>query len=773
MRHADDHSPHTYPVDEPADVRIGHHKDHAAGVPAVAVALKRGVEQMGPARTARTFFHLNQRNGFDCPGCAWPETPGHRKHAEFCENGAKAVAEEATTRRVTPEFFAEHSVTDLGGHSGYWLSQQGRLTHPMYLAPGEEHYRPVGWDEANTIIAAELAQMTSPDEAVFYTSGRTSNEAAFIYQLFARSLGTNNMPDCSNMCHESSGTALGNAIGIGKGSVTVPDLEIADLIIVAGQNPGTNHPRMLATLEKAKHNGARIVAINPLPEAGLMRFKDPQQVGGIIGRGTALTDDFLQIRLGGDMALFRGVARLMLDAERENPGTVFDREFLDAHCGGVDDYLALLDDLDFDDVLQATGLSRTQIEQLAASMISSKRTVLCWAMGWTQHRHSVATIGEGTNVLLLRGMVGKPGAGLCPVRGHSNVQGDRTMGIFEKMPESFLCALDKEFGIVSPREHGYDTVHAIGAMNRGQVRVFIGMGGNFVSAAPDTELTAAALRTCALTVHISTKLNESHTVTGRAALILPTLGRTDRDTTGGKKQLVSVEDSMSVVHLSRGSLPPASPELHSEVAIVADLAVKVFGAGHPVDWAAMRDDYDLIRDRISRVIPGFEDFNTRVRRSDGFVLPHPPRDSRTFATTTGLANFTVEPLDWVHIPDGRLILQTLRSHDQYNTTVYGHDDRYRGIKGNRRVLMINAADITGLGMRDGDHVDIISEFDGPDGPEERRVADFQLVAYDTPRGNVAAYYPETNPLVPLGSVARGSNTPVSKAVVVRLEPAGS
>ena len=771
MRHSDDQNPHTRQVDEPTAVRIGHVKDHAAGVPAVAVALKRGVEQMGVARTVRTFFKLNQRNGFDCPGCAWPETPGHRKHAEFCENGAKAVAEEATTRRVTPEFFAEHSVSDLAGRSGYWLSQQGRLTHPMYLAPGDTHYRPVGWDEANALIAAELSQMTSPDEAVFYTSGRTSNEAAFVYQLFARSLGTNNMPDCSNMCHESSGTALGNAIGIGKGSVTVPDLEIADLIIVAGQNPGTNHPRMLATLEKAKRGGARIVAINPLPEAGLMRFKDPQQVGGVIGKGTSLTDDFLQIRLGGDMALFRGIARLMLDAERAAPGTVFDRQFLDEHCGGVDDYLALLDDLDFDDVLSATGLTFAQIEDLAGALMASKRTVLCWAMGWTQHRHSVATIGEGTNVLLLRGMIGKPGAGLCPVRGHSNVQGDRTMGIFEKMPESFLGALDKEFGINSPREHGYDTVQAIRAMGRGQVRVFFAMGGNFVSAAPDTELTADALRRCALTVHISTKLNESHTVTGRAALILPTLGRTDRDMTGGTKQLVSVEDSMSVVHLSRGSLPPASPELHSEVAIVADLAVAVFGDDHPVDWAQMRDDYDVIRERISRVIPGFEDFNTRVRRSDGFVLPHPPRDNRTFATTTGLANFTVEPLDWVRIPEGRLILQTLRSHDQYNTTIYGHDDRYRGIKGNRRGGMVNQDDIAAFGLRTGQHVDIISEFTGPDGPEERRVDDFEIVAYDTPRGNVAAYYPETNPLVPLGSVAKKSNTPVSKAVVVRLVPA--
>ena len=765
MSHPDGHR-----VTEPDTVEVGHVKGYAAGVPAVTVALARGLEQMGAIRTVRTLTKLNQRNGFDCPGCAWPETPGHRKHAEFCENGAKAVAEEATRRTVTPEFFAEHSVEDLRTRSGYWLSQQGRLTHPMYLAPGDTYYRPVSWDQANRLIADEMAAMASPDEAVFYTSGRTSNEAAFVYQLLARSIGTNNMPDCSNMCHESSGSALGASIGIGKGSVTVPDLESADLIIIAGQNPGTNHPRMLATLEKAKHNGARIVAINPLPEAGLMRFKDPQKPSGVVGAGTTLADDFLQIRLGGDMALFRGVARLLLDAERAHPGTVFDHDFLDASCAGVDDYLALLDELNVDDVLAATGLGMAQITALAEAVATSDRIVLCWAMGWTQHRHGVATIAEGTNVLLLRGMIGKPGAGVCPVRGHSNVQGDRTMGIFEKMPEPFLAALDTEFGITSPRNHGYDTVAAIRAMSRGQVRVFIAMGGNFVSAAPDTALTETALRACRLTVQVSTKLNESHLATGHAALILPTLGRTDKDVINGVPQQVSVEDSMSVVHLSRGSLPPASAELRSEVSIVCDLATAVLGADHPVPWQRMKSDYNAIRDHISRVIPGFEDFNIRVRKADGFVLPHPPRDSRTFRTPTGRANFGIHPLEWVRIPAGRLILQTMRSHDQYNTTIYGHDDRYRGIKGNRRVIMINPDDIAAFGLRHGQFVDIISEFDGPDGPEERRVDGFEVIGYDTPRGNAAAYYPETNPLVPLGSVARESNTPVSKAVVVRLVP---
>ncbi|MEP9391638.1 FdhF/YdeP family oxidoreductase [Gordonia sp. VNK1] len=759
----------TTPVDEPADVHVGHIKTYAAGVPAVAVALRRGIEQMGTVRTARTLAKLNQRNGFDCPGCAWPETPGHRKHAEFCENGAKAVAEEATRRVVTPEFFAAHPLDDLRTRSGYWLSQQGRLTHPMYLAPGDTHYRPVSWDEANHIIADELRAMDHPDQAVFYTSGRTSNEAAFVYQLFARSLGTNNMPDCSNMCHESSGTALTEAIGIGKGSVSVPDLETADLIIVAGQNPGTNHPRMLSTLEKAKRGGAHIVAINPLPEAGLMRFKDPQRPSGVVGDGVRLADDFLQIRIGGDMALFRGICRMLLDDENESPGTVFDHDFLRDRCAGVQSYLDLLGAVDIDEILAATGLDHATIRDLATRVARSQRVVLCWAMGLTQQRHGVATIAEGVNMLLLRGMIGKPGAGVCPVRGHSNVQGDRTMGIYEKMPETFLAALDAEFGIASPRAHGHDTVAAIDAMVRGEVRVFMAMGGNFVAAAPDTRVTEQALGRCRLTVQVSTKLNESHLATGTAALILPSLGRTDKDIVDGVAQQVSVEDSMSVVHLSRGSLTPSSPLLHSEVGIVCDLATATFGTDHPVDWTAMARDYDVIRDHISRVIPGFTDFNTRVRAKDGFVLPHPPRDSREFATGTGRANLAAHPLRWVPVPEGRLILQTLRSHDQYNTTVYGHDDRYRGIKGNRRVIMVHPDDIAAHGLTAGDHVDIVSEFAGPDGPEERRVTDFEVVAYDTPRGNAAGYYPETNPLVPLHLVAEESNTPVSKAVVIRLE----
>jgi molybdopterin-dependent oxidoreductase alpha subunit len=744
----------------------------AAGVKAVMVSLHRGLEQMGPVRTAATLSRLNQRHGFDCPGCAWPEEPGGRKLAEFCENGAKAVAEEATKRRVTPEFFARHSVDELAEQPEYWLSQQGRLTHPMVLAPGDTHYRPVEWDDAYRLIADELRSLDNPDEALFYTSGRTSNEAAFLYQLLVRSFGTNNLPDCSNMCHESSGTALTESIGVAKGSVTVEDIVHADCILIAGQNPGTNHPRMLSVLEKAKAGGAKIIAVNPLPEAGLMRFKDPQKVNGVVGHGVPIADEFVQIRLGGDMALFAGLGRLLLEAEDRNPGSVLDRAFIADHCAGFDEYEKQARAVDLDTVLEATGMDREQLERVAQMLITSQRTVFCWAMGLTQHRHAVATIGEATNLLLMRGMIGKPGAGVCPVRGHSNVQGDRTMGIWEQMPEEFLAALDTRFGITSPRTHGHDVVNAIRAMRDGHGRVFIGMGGNFVSATPDTDVTEAALRSCALTVQISTKLNRSHVVHGRTALILPTLGRTDRDVQAGGKQLVSVEDSMSMVHLSRGSLTPPSEHVRSEVAIVCQLARTLLGPEHPVPWEQFADSYDSIRDAIADVVPGCADYNTRVRQPDGFQLPHPPRDAREFPTTTGKANFAVYPLEWVPVPPGRLVLQTLRSHDQYNTTIYGLDDRYRGVKGGRRVVFVNPADVASMGLADGARVDLISEFtDAAGNVEERHAKDFLVVPYPTPVGNAASYYPETNPLVPLDHTADKSNTPVSKAIVIRLEAA--
>jgi molybdopterin-dependent oxidoreductase alpha subunit len=716
-------------------------------------------QQMGVRRTALTLLRVNQKDGFDCPGCAWPEGE-HRHTAEFCENGAKAVAEEATLRRVTPEFFRAHPVSDLAGRSGYWLGQQGRLTHPMYLPEGADHYEPIGWDRAFDIVAEELTALDSPDEAVFYTSGRTSNEAAFLYQLFARELGTNNLPDCSNMCHESSGSALTETIGVGKGSVLLEDLYKADLIIVAGQNPGTNHPRMLSALEKAKAGGARVISVNPLPEAGLERFKNPQTPQGMV-KGATLTDLFLQIRLGGDQALFRLLNKLILETE----GAV-DEEFVAAHTHGFEEFAEAARAADWEETLTATGLTREDIEKALRMVLDSKRTIVCWAMGLTQHKHSVPTIREIVNFLLLRGNIGRPGAGVCPVRGHSNVQGDRTMGIFERPAPAFLEALEKEFGFAPPRAHGYDVVRAIRALRDGEAKVFFAMGGNFVSASPDTGVTEAAMRRARLTVHVSTKLNRSHAVTGARALILPTLGRTERDVQAGGEQFVTVEDSMGMVHASRGRLKPAGPDLLSEPAIVCRLARRVLGTGSKVPWEEFERDYATIRDRISRVVPGFQDFNARVARPGGFALPHAPRDERRFPTATGRANFTAAPVEYPKLPQGRLLLQTLRSHDQYNTTIYGLDDRYRGIRGGRRVVLVNAEDARALGVADGAYVDLVSEWrDGV----ERRAPGFRVVHYPTARGCAAAYYPETNVLVPLDATADTSNTPASKSVVVRLE----
>ncbi|MEU3414791.1 FdhF/YdeP family oxidoreductase [Streptomyces sp. NPDC006658] len=739
--------------------QVAEPKHAAAGLPAIGHTLRVAQRQMGVKRTALTLLRVNQKDGFDCPGCAWPE-PDHRHAAEFCENGAKAVAEEATLRRVTPEFFAAHSVADLSGRSGYWLGQQGRLTHPVYLPEGGTHYEPVSWERAFDIIAEEITALGSPDEAVFYTSGRTSNEAAFLYQLFARELGTNNLPDCSNMCHESSGSALGETIGIGKGSVLLEDLYQADLIIVAGQNPGTNHPRMLSALEKAKANGAKIISVNPLPEAGLERFKNPQTPQGML-RGAALTDLFLQIRIGGDQALFRLLNKLIL----ETKGAV-DEEFVREHTHGFEEFAATARAADWDETLTATGLTRAEIERALGMVLASQRTIVCWAMGLTQHKHSVPTIREVVNFLLLRGNIGRPGAGVCPVRGHSNVQGDRTMGIFERPAPAFLDALEQEFGFAPPREHGLDVVRAIRALRDGTAKVFFAMGGNFVSASPDTDVTEAAMRRARLTVHVSTKLNRSHVVTGARALILPTLGRTERDVRAGGEQFVTVEDSMGMVHASRGRLAPASPHLRSEPAIVCGLARRVLGERSVVPWEEFAEDYGAIRDRIARVIPGFEDFNARVARPGGFALPHAPRDERRFPTATGKANFTAAPVEYPALPEGRLLLQTLRSHDQYNTTIYGLDDRYRGIKGGRRVVLVHPEDARALGFAEGTYVDLVSEWQ--DGVE-RRAPGFRVVPYPTARGCAAAYYPETNVLVPLDATADTSNTPASKSVVVRLE----
>jgi molybdopterin-dependent oxidoreductase alpha subunit len=761
-------SPPDESTDEDAGLRVGPPADHAAGLTAVRVSMARAVRQMGVRSAARNLRRLNQVDGFDCMSCAWPDPQGHRHTAEFCENGAKAVSWEAVRDSVGPEFFARHSVADLAERTDHWLEKQGRLTHPMVRRDGATHYEPISWADAFALVGAQLTALASPDEALFYTSGRASNEAAFVYQLFARAFGTNNLPDCSNMCHESTSVALARTIGVGKGSVSLQDLHEADLIVVSGQNPGTNHPRMLTALETAKLRGARILAINPLPEAGLRRFDNPQRPRGLAGRGTELADRLLRIRSNGDLALWQAIGHLLLRQEDAAPGTVLDRDFIDRYTVGFDAWERHVRQLDRAAVLAATGLPWAEIEAAAGMLASSKRIVHCWAMGITQHRNAVATIKEFVNVALLQGMIGKPGAGLCPVRGHSNVQGDRTMGISEKVPDTFLDALRDEFGFEPPRAHGHDAVAAVQALRDRRASVFIGLGGNFVAAMSDTRVTEEAMRGATLTVQISTKLNRSHVTPGRTALILPTLGRTERDLTGGRVQRVTVEDSMSAVHASRGPSAPAGPLLRSEVDIVCGLAQATLGDRYGIDWAGFAADYDRIRDRIGRVVPGCADYVAKVSRPDGFTMPHGPRDSRTFPTPLGKAVFSVSPLEVLQVPAGRLVLQTLRSHDQFNTTIYGLDDRYRGIRAGRRVVFISREDLAELGFVDGEVVDLVSEWtDGLD----RRVAGFRLVEYPTPKGCAAAYYPETNPLIPLDSQALESGTPTSKWVVVRLERA--
>lgn len=740
-------------------------KQVAGGAPAVLSSVKHAQAEMGAGRGTKMLRLVNQKEGFDCPGCAWPDPEGRRAPTEFCENGAKAVAEEATLRRVPPEFFAQWSVMALAEQSDMWLGKQGRLTHPMILHADRQHYEPISWDEAFRVIAAELNGLASPDEAVFYTSGRTSNEAAFLYQLFVRQLGTNNLPDCSNMCHESSGWGLGETLGIGKSTVTLDDVEHADALFIIGQNPGTNHPRMLTSLQTAARRGAKIVSINPLPEPGTMRFLHPQEPWTLMGLGTQLACLHLPVRINGDVALLKGIMKAMLAEEAARPGQVLDHDFIARYTEGFANFAADLAATSWEEIIQGSGVSRAGIMEAAAIAVHSERTVVCWAMGLTQHKNAVANIQELVNLVLMRGNIGRPGAGLCCVRGHSNVQGDRTMGIWERMSDVFLDKLGREFGFAPPRHHGYDTVQAIGAMHAGRARAFFGLGGNFLSATPDTEYTAEALRRCSLTVQVSTKLNRGHLVTGRQALILPCLGRTEEDRQAGGPQFVSVEDSMSVVHASRGALPPASEHLRSETAIVAGLAHATLGRRSTVGWLGLAADYDKIRDHISHVVPGFGDYNARIRQPGGFTLPNAARERR-FETPSGKARFTVHAIPHHALASGQFLLMTIRSHDQFNTTIYGLDDRYRGIHNGRRVLFLNAVDIQEAGLAAGQVVDITSHFDG-----EKRVArHFVLVPYAIPRRCAAAYYPETNVLVPLRSVADQSNTPTSKSIVISLTP---
>ncbi len=736
----------------------------AGGVTAAITAAKYAFTEMGVARGTRTLLQLNQKDGVDCPGCAWPEPDGKRSHFEFCEEGAKHVADEATTKRVPPEFFKQWSVAALSHQSDQWLNAQGRITHPMVLRAGSDHYEAVEWSDAFGLIANELNSLASPDEAVFYTSGRTSNEAAFLYQLFVRQFGTNNLPDCSNMCHESSGTGMKAAIGFGKGTVTLADFDLADAIFVIGQNPGTNHPRMLTSLLQAKRRGCKIVHINPLPETGLTRFKHPQEVWTWLGSGTKLADLFLQVRVNGDVALLKGIMKEILDAEDRRPGAVLDREFINTYTTGFEEFEEALSHAHLGDILEQSGVRKSQLEDAAKLFTRSERVIFCWAMGLTQHKNAVANIQEIVNLMLLRGQIGKPGAGLCPVRGHSNVQGDRTMGIWEQPSEEFLNKLGAEFSFAPPRAHGFDTVHAIQAMHERQAKVFFALGGNFLSATPDTEYTADALRRCSLTAHVSTKLNRAHLITGHQALILPCLGRTEVDAQAGGLQFVTTENSMAVVETSQGRLPPASEHLLSEPAIVAGLAKAVLSDRSGVDWDCLSANYDRIREHIERVVPGFENYNERVRQPGGFYLPNPIRN-REFKTGDGRAHFTVNEMARIDLKPGQFLMMTMRSHDQFNTTIYGLDDRYRGIRNGRRVVFLNPEDIRRSGLKDGQTVDLTSHFEG----EERIARRFVVVPYSIPRRCAATYFPETNVLVPVRNFADKSHTPASKSVVISIK----
>jgi len=759
---------------EVGNVKLGKPHMSAAGIEGVRQSLRYVWGRMGVARGTGALLKLNQIDGFDCQSCAWPSADERRHLAEFCENGAKALSDEGTRKRVTPEFFRTHPVSDLLRHSDFWLNEQGRLTHPMVRRESSDHYEAIPWEGAFALVAKELHALQSPDEAAFYTSGRTSNEAAYLYQLFVRLYGTNNLPDCSNMCHESSGTALRETIGIGKGTVILDDFPEADAIFVVGQNPGTNHPRMLSSLERAKEKGARIVSVNPLPETGNFRFKDPnpQNFGNpfkaamtFIGKGTRLSDLWLPVKINGDLALFKGIMKELLDEERKRPGKIFDHEFIARHTTGYQALISSLREVSWEQIIRSSGLDRSQIRQAAEITLSAKKIICCWAMGLTQHKNAVSTIREIVNFLLLRGNIGRPGAGACPVRGHSNVQGDRTMGIWKKPAPDLLDRLAKRYRFKPPRDQGRDTVDTIKAMHCGQIKVFFALGGNFLSASPDTEFTAESLARCRLTVHVSTKLNRAHLITGRQALILPCLGRSELDQTSSGEQFVTVEDSMGIISPSHGHLKPASKYLLSEPAIVARLAEAVLGERANLEWSKWSSNYDLIRDEIEQVIPGFERFNRRISKGV-FYLPNSPRDRREFLTSTGKANFSVNQIEFLSVDPGQYVLMTIRSHDQFNTTIYGLDDRYRGIYNGRRVIFMNSEDMRAAGLVQGQPVDITSHFEG----NERQADRFLVAPYSIPRGCVAAYFPEANVLVPVGSVAEKSNTPTSKSVIVSISP---
>ena len=745
-------------------LKLSHPKQAAAGVEAILVSAKHVLAEMDPVRGVRALLGLNQVKGFDCPGCAWPDPDDDRsKIGEYCENGVKAIAEEATSKKLTAKFFQDNSVAALADLDDYTIGKKGRIAQPMYLPKNATHYEPISWDNAFKLIAKNLNELDSPNEAVFYTSGRTSNEAAFLYQLFVREFGTNNLPDCSNMCHESSGVALTESVGIGKGSVTLEDLYEAEVIIILGQNPGTNHPRMLSALQKAKENGCKIISVNPLPETGLIGFNNPQQIKGILGIKSQLTDLFLQVKINGDMALMKAIEQRLYEEEQKQPGTIFDLEFIKEHTHNYSEFIAGINKDSIEDLLTAAGISHEQLEQTVDLLKYNKKIIACWAMGLTQHKNAVNTIQEIVNLLLLKGSIGKPGAGTCPVRGHSNVQGDRTMGIYEKPSKAFLNSIEKVFNFTPPQEHGLDVVDCIKAMDSGKAKIFFAMGGNFLSATPDTKFTAQALNKCKLTVQVSTKLNRSHLITGEEALILPTFGRSDKDILNGVEQFITCENSMGVVQMSKGNLKPVSKEFMSETLIVCNLAKAVFGTKTKVDWNLYASNYDYVRDAIEKTIPGFDHYNERVRKPGGFYLPNGSREGK-FNTFSGKANFNVADVAFHKLADDELAMMTVRSHDQFNTTIYGLNDRYRGVKNERRVIFMNKKDIASRDLKAGDVVDLYNFHNGV----ERVARKFLIIEFSIPEGCTATYFPETNVLVPIDSVADKSNTPTSKYIVLKV-----
>lgn len=735
---------------------------YAAGTKAVTVALKHAFKEMGVVKSLTGLAQMNQKEGFDCPGCAWPDPEKPSKVGEYCENGAKALAEEATNKKVDADFFSKYSVEEISQWTDYEIGKSGRITEPMVLYPDSIYYQPISWDKAFNLIAEQLHKLNNPNEAIFYTSGRSSNEAAFLYGLFIRAFGTNNMPDCSNMCHESSGVALKETLGIGKGSVTLDDFEKAEIIMVLGQNPGTNHPRMLSALQKCKEQGGKIISINPLEEAGLIRFKNPQEIKGIIAGGEALTDIHLQVKINQDVALLKAII-IKLAALDQETNDIFDHDFIETYTQGYQSFLEHLQSFDENELIKQSGVSVSLIDKVVNLLANKQKIIICWAMGLTQHKNGVENIKECVNLLLLKGSLGKPGAGTCPVRGHSNVQGDRSVGIVHHASKAFNDAVEKVFGFTPPTKEGLDTVHSIKAMHKGKAKVFFALGGNFVSAVSDTQYTADALQNCELTVQVSTKLNRTHTTAGKTSLILPTLGRSEFDQKDGKPRFFTVENSMGKVHRSKGMLQPPSENLKSEPEIVGSIAHAYFKGNHPVDWINLSTDYTSIRKKLEEVISDFKGLEEKSKGS-GFYLPNNVRKLDFSKLPNGKAQFSNCSLPTHQLQQDEFLMMTIRSHDQFNTTIYGMNDRYRGIFNERRVVLMNSDDIKEFGFIPLEIVDLTSTYD----TITRKAENFKIISYNIPKGNIATYFPETNILVPHNHYADKSNTPISKSVVVKI-----